>query len=109
MEDNGTLSPETALAPSETGTVSPVSNALQDKNGTPQPFPAHALKTLSGTVFPALLAQVETDTGATNLTTVSAEPETGTEPRVLSVQATPIGTERPVSPAMEVESGTPLT
>ena len=47
-----------------------------------------------------------TDSGTSNLTIVSAEPETGTELNVLCAQLTPTGTEEAVLLALEVECGT---
>ena len=109
VEDNGAQFQSHALAHQETGTDSHALLVPLANNGTHQLCHVHAHPTLSGMVLNAEHAPVETDTGAINLTTVSAELETGTEPLVLSAQPTPTGTEEPALLVMAAESGTHWT
>lgn len=108
VEDNGMPSQENVPVLPETGMASHVFNALLAKPGTHQAFHAPAHPLLSGTASIAELAQVQADSGISNLTIVSAEQETGTEPNVSFAQPIATGMEEPALLAVEEDFGTQL-
>jgi hypothetical protein len=108
VEGNGTLFQDNVLVPLEAGTDSLAFNAQLDKPGTHQAFHVHAHQAVSGTALTAEFAQVQTDSGTSNLTIVSAEQETGMAHNALSAQPTATGTEELAFLALEEESGTQL-
>jgi hypothetical protein len=84
-------SQDNASAPMATGMDSHAFSVLLDRDGTPHLSHAHVLKIASGTVSTAEHAQVQTDSGISNLMTVFVESETGMAPNVSFALATPTG------------------
>ncbi len=92
-EENGTQFQDNVHALTATGMDSHVFNAPPVKDGTHQLYHAPVLTTLSGTASTAEHAQVQPDSGTSNLMIVSAEPEIGTVLNVSFALPTPTGME----------------